>query len=144
MANFLQATSTVKQSTVPAATRSAGTLNGAAIDQGASTSEKHDEALFIFETGAVAGTPDSFTVVAKLQDSADNSSWSDVTDLNIIAEEAATVTISAANTIKTFALRNVYGLRRYYRLVLTVAFVNGSSPTVFTNASVLLLKRRTD
>lgn len=117
-----------------AAISSDGATNGATIDKQA-LSEVFDEALFVSHVGATSGSPTSFSVVTKIQDSANGSNWDDVTDTQIV--EAATKTISAINTVSTLAVR-LSALRRYVRMVETVTLTGGSSPTVFIYGMALL------
>lgn len=142
--NMIKARHTFMQAVRPTAERAASTVNGVAINRGATTAEIADDLLFVFETGATSGTPDSFTVTAKVEHSSDDGStdaYAQVTDLNIV--EAATKVISAVNTVESLAVRAV-GLKQYVRLVLTIAFVNGTTPKVYTNAFAILGKRRND
>lgn len=104
-----------------------GATNGATI-QKSLLPDVYDELVFLVQTGAVTGSPSSFTVVAKVQDSPNGSDWTDVTDLSIV--QAATVTVSAANTIARLPCR-IGALRDYVRVVLTTTLNGGSSPTVF-------------
>src|SRR5574343_419651 len=117
-----------------AAISSNGATNGATIDKQA-LSEVFEEALFVSHVGATSGSPTSFSVVTKIQDSADGSNWSDITDTQIV--EAATKTISDINTVSTLAVR-LSALRRYVRMVETVTLTGGSSPTVFIYGMALL------
>lgn len=90
----------------------------AAIDR-----QGYQSALLVINSGAAAGTPDSFTVDAILQDSADGS-----TDWQAVSGVAIT-TITAINTQAIDAI-NLSSLRRYVRCVTTVEFVNGTAPTI--------------
>lgn len=72
-------------------------------------------------TGAATGSPTSFSVAAKLQESDDGSTnWTD-----LATQETLSVTAGSS-------LGKLRGIRtkRYLRSVLTPAFVGGSSPTV--------------
>lgn len=78
--------------------------------------------LFVF-TGATTGSPTSFSVAAKLQESDDGSTnWTDL---------ATQETLSVTTASSRGALRGIR-TKRYVRSVLTPAFVGGSSPTVPT------------
>lgn len=72
--------------------------------------------------GATTGSPTSFTVDAKVQESDDDSTYTDVT--------GATMTqITAANQVGEIGL-NLEGRKKFIRLVITPAFTGGTSPTV--------------
>lgn len=72
-------------------------------------------------TGAATGSPTSFSVAAKLQESDDGSTnWTD-----LATQETLSVT-SGSSLGKLRGIRT----KRYLRSVLTPAFVGGSSPTV--------------
>ena len=107
--------------------QSAGAVNGDAID----TMGYSDLCLY-GQVGSASGTPDSFTAIFKLQDSADGSTnWADVTGM----------VLSTITTAKGKAKLNVPGLwknRRYVRVVSTVAFVGGTSPAIPCEGGVLL------
>lgn len=123
----------------PAATRSAATVNGSAIDRRSlevSGGGQWLEGNLILEVGAAAGAPTTISVTAKLQESADGSTgWTDVTDRDRI--EASSLVVTAENTLTLLGFR-CPGLKRYIRPVLVVAFTGGTSPTIFCNVSVLL------
>lgn len=89
--------------------------------------------LFVF-TGATTGSPSSFSVAAKLQESDDGSSgWTD-----LATQETLSVT-SGSSLGKLRGIRT----KRYLRSVLTPAFVGGSSPNVPTCSFVTGNLRRT-
>lgn len=118
----------VDTSVRPAAA-AAGAINGGAID-----TKGFGDAVVAVSVGATTGTPTSFTVAAKVQESADGSTgWVDVAD-------AAITAITAAN--KTAEMNVLINARaaslRYIRAVVTPAFVAGTSPTVGVSAVVLL------
>ncbi len=98
-------------------------VNGNGIDRSG-----YNYAVVACETGATTGTPTSTSVAFKVQDSADNTTFADVS--------SATVTIAdAAHGEVNVDLR---GLRQYIRVVATPTFVGGTSPTVQISASVVL------
>lgn len=100
-------------------------LNGVGIDR-----LSYLGAVFAIEVGATTGTPTSFTVDAKLQESADNTTFTDIA--------GATMTqITAANSHGEINL-NLAGIKRYIRAVITPAFVGGTAPTVLVGASCVL------
>lgn len=101
-------------------------INGAAIDRTGFMS-----CILAAAVGAVTGTPTSFTVPAKIQDSADGSTgWNDVTD-------GAITTLTAINTAGKKSV-NLATAKKYIRVVVDVAFVSGTTPTADVAALVLL------
>lgn len=124
---------TIKDVIRPRASAAAGTygVTGATIDRSNFTSM-----LVEVKTGASAGTPDSFAVDAKLQDSADGSSWADVA-ASASNPAVAITQITAVNTSRFLEI-DLSGLRRYVRMVAQVAFSGGSTPTVGLSASAAL------
>lgn len=87
--------------------------------------------------GATTGTPDSFSIIYKLQDSTDGSSYSDATDVD---GNAVTLTITAASAAyeKDVDLaRACRAAATHVRWVETVAFVGGTSPTVLSGATII-------
>ena len=111
----------------PVTEQAAGAFKGAAIDRG------YNESLVaMVGVGAVSGTPTSFSVAAKLQHSVDatDGNFSDVTDGDLTS-----LTAINTNTFKSF---DISGCKKYIRLVITPAFVDGSSPKVYLIGSVTL------
>ncbi len=105
---------------VPQAASGTTEMDGPAFD-----TLKHKTVKAVVFTGASSGTPDSFAVVFKGQESADGSTgWTDIT--------GATKTITAVNTKEEFTLTNYAGVdnKRYLRVIATPAFVGGTSPKV--------------
>jgi len=102
---------------------SAGASNGDAIDRtGMMACKMH------VSTGAATGTPTSFTVITKLQDSADGTTFADFTDP--VSGSVPTVpTVTAVDSEAELAV-NLLGARQYIRTVTTVAFVGGTTPTL--------------
>jgi hypothetical protein len=104
----------------------AATITGDAIDR-----LGYDSLEFSHRCGAASGTPDSYTVATKLQESdASGSGFADVSG-------ATATTLTADNTSAAKAI-DARGLKRYVKLVTTVAFVNGTSPKVEAAAVVVL------
>ena len=104
----------------------ATTVNGPAIDrQGFMT------AVLLAACGAPSGAPSSFTVATKVQDSGDGiTDWVDVA--------GATVTTFTMNNTEGTKDLDLKGMRRYLRVVQTVAFVAGTTPAIPISAAVLL------
>lgn len=110
-------------------TSTGGAINGVAID-----TTGFDNLMVSVEVGATTGTPTSFTVAAKVQESDDGStSWTDVTG-------AAITTITAIDKSAQISVVNTSGKTRkvWYRVVVTPAFVGGTTPTVAVAAIALL------
>ena len=78
--------------------------------------------------GAATGTPTSYTVAGKVQESADGSTnWADVP--NTLPNQL--FTIAADNTSAQIQIEGLGTSRkRYLRVVVTPAFTGGTSPTV--------------
>lgn len=103
----------------------AGASNGIVID-----TFGYNSATFVIQNGAATGTPDSYTVNAKLQEGA-LANGSDMADVS-------GVTITAITADSKSAVLRVDGLgtsrKRYLRVVVTPAFVNGTSPKALISA----------
>lgn len=108
-----------------AAMKASATANGTAVDK---QLLQYSEAILVLESGAASGSPSAISVTAKLQESDDNSTWTDVTDLTKV--EAASKELTAASSVLTLAFRPK-GLKRYVRAVVTSALTGGSSPTIY-------------
>lgn len=101
-------------------------INGAAIDR-----LGFQSAVLQVANGAAAGAPTSYTVDAKLQESADGSTgWTDIS--------GAAITQITADNSDEYVDVNLAGAKRYIRVVATTAFVGGTSPTVPVAATVVL------
>ncbi|MGR3176768.1 MAG: hypothetical protein ACUZ8E_01770 [Candidatus Anammoxibacter sp.] len=81
---------------------------------------------FLCIVGAETGSPTSVTIICKIQDSADDSSWADVDDIDEI-------TIIADNAVAKLDV-DAQKYRRYVRTVMTVLFVGGTSPDIMIAA----------
>lgn len=108
-------------------------LNGSSIQKKDALS-----ALFVVSLGATEGTPDSFTVDARLEDSADNSSFAAVSAVTGRTPSVAITQITAAAG-RAFLEVDLRHVREYFRLSFTVAFVNGTSPKINMCAECVLL-----
>lgn len=117
---------------------SAGTTNGTGIDRLNTPSGQvyqYYSGMLVEIVGVTTGAPTSFTVDAKIQDSADNSVFADYKPDGV--NVAAIPTIVAASTVSRINF-NLTTARRYLRVVQVVAFVGGASPTVAAGAAVIL------
>lgn len=78
--------------------------------------------------GAVTGSPTSFTVQSKVQDSADGTTFADYKPDGVnTAQDAAALT--AASTAQWTAV-DLTNARRYVRAVSTISFTGGTSPSI--------------
>lgn len=103
----------------------AGTFTGPSVDR-----QDFDSAVIHGMTGAATGTPTTQSVIYKLQDSADDSSFEDVANVDLAA-------MIADNDNGELDV-NLSGLRRYVRLAAVVAFTGGSSPAIPIAATLTL------
>jgi succinate dehydrogenase/fumarate reductase flavoprotein subunit len=124
----------VKRS-VPPALYAAGATNGASIDKLAFGNPQ--SVKLVAQTGAIAGAPAAQTYDAKLQDSADNSTFADYVPPRGVAADAAITQITAANTAAEKNI-DVSSSRRYLRAVGTAGFTAGTSPTIGAEAHLVI------
>ena len=115
----------------------AGAANGTTINvlAAANKNANFQGAKAVVHVGAATGTPDSFTVNAKVQDSANDSDWADATDAEGNAYAMTAITAGGIGTIENI---DIGRLRQYVRLVVTPAFVNGTSPHIYASAVLVL------
>lgn len=124
----------VKPAGVAPAARTAGTVNGTAIDV-----RDFESAVLMVQTGAITGAPTSQTVDSKLQKSDDGSTgWTDLVPSTPYpgSATAAIPQITAANAEKHVDV-NLAGVN-YVREVSTVAFVAGTAPTIVVASALVL------
>jgi len=102
------------------------TANGAGVDL-----LGYDANAISIVTGAFGGTTP--TATAKIQESADNATWTDVADTGLdgVTGNPAGFAL-AASTIKTVAY---IGLKRYVRVILSA--VTGTTPVIRVAADVI-------
>lgn len=95
----------------------------------------YGSAMFVVQNGAATGTPDSYTVAGKVQES-DNANGSSASDIT-----GATITTITADS-KSAQIRvdglGTGGRKRYLLLVITPAFVNGTSPKALVSGYCVL------
>ncbi|MEE9140513.1 MAG: hypothetical protein V3U18_07020 [Alphaproteobacteria bacterium] len=104
----------------------AATINGPAIDRSGFLS-----AVLHHASGAATGTPTAQTVDSKLQDSADGSTgWADITG-------AAAAQLTADDTDADVNV-DFGTTKKFIRVVTTVGFTGGTSPTIPVAATVML------
>jgi hypothetical protein len=108
-----------------AAPASPQTLTGTTtVSSGSVDMSKFHRALFLFETGAFGGTSPTLSAVLQIQESADNSTWS-----NNATIPSATVT--AASSQATLEIRaDQLGLGKRYVRLQAVCTLGGGSPTI--------------
>lgn len=101
--------------------RAAGTVNSAAaVNALASSQEYFEDSMIVIHVGAATGTPDSFSLVVKLQEGATSTPATDVS--------GKTITITAAGV---YSFGFAPGERLQYRDVNAVlTFVNGTTPAI--------------
>lgn len=125
----------VQLGNVPAAA-SAGTRNSAAIPRGNFQSCKLN-----LRAGATTGTPTSFTADAKIQDSADGSTgWADYTPPPGPGSTPATAAVTQITAASKMQSKDVdlATAKAFIRVVETVAFVGGTTPTLAVCSDVVL------
>lgn len=101
------------------------TLTGTATaNSGSVDMSKFHRALFLFETGVFGGTSPTLSAVLQIQESADNSTWSN----NATIPSATVTTASSQATLEIRADQLGTG-KRYVRLQ-AVCTIGGTSPTI--------------
>lgn len=115
---------------------SAGTRNGSAIDRSPAGGVNYAGCTLAVQVGTPTGSPTSFTVDVKLQDSADGSTgWA---DYKPDGSTTAAITQATAAGLAEIDV-DLSGAKRYIRVVEVVAFVGGSSPAVPVADAVILV-----
>jgi len=105
----------------------ASDVNGASVDR-----LDYGSCVIVALTGAATGTPSAQSHRFKVQESADDSTWSDVTD--------ATITIAADDTSAELDL-DLTARKRYLRVVYDASnssFTDGTSPANDIAATIVL------
>lgn len=115
-------------------TISAATTVGTGIDLRAIANHAQGAKAIVY-IGAATGTPDAYTVDAKIEDSANNSTWATLKDAE--GNDYAMTQASAAG-IGVIDNVDLGRARQYVRLSVTHAFTGGTSPKLGL-AGVLLL-----
>jgi hypothetical protein len=118
----------------PQSQSGAGTINGTGVDR-LQAAGSFSSCAIAGLTGAVSGSPTAQSATFKLQDSADNSTFADYVPPGLSA--APTLVLSAANAAGQVGI-DLSGARQYVRVVCTVAFTGGSSPTLLVGAGLIL------
>lgn len=115
----------------------AGSVDGTTIDRQNSNGDLAMSAILNVQSGAVTGTPDSFTHNAKLQHG-DASNASDMADYTMPSGSAAAIAEQTAASKDVSLAIDLTAAKRYIRVVKVIAFVNGTSPTLPNAASLVL------
>lgn len=131
--------------TVAPVLQAAATVSGTGVDRlntPTGLPYQYHSAMLVVMTGATVGTPTSFTVDARFQDSADNTTFADFNPGSAAGSEPALgwvsiPTITAINTIARVNV-NLTAARRYLRPQIIVAFVGGTTPTIGLAATIIL------
>ncbi len=110
----------------------AGTFNGASIDR--ALHYMPQSCVLHQVVGAESGAPTATSVQTKLQQSPDNSTWSDY-QIGTTVQETAVLT--AANTENTAAI-DLGGANRFIRAVTIVSFTGGTTPAILVAADIVL------
>lgn len=111
----------------------AATVNGTSIDR-----QAHSLAgccVVHQVAGALTGAPTTTSVITKLQDSADNSTFADYKPDGV--NVATNTALTAASTENSLSV-DLTLARRYIRAVTTIAFTGGSTPSVLVAADIVL------
>lgn len=108
-------------------TETATAIKGTAIDRTGFLS-----AIVTVGVGAVSGTPDSFSVASKLQES-DTTTDGDFTDVT-----GATLTSLTAINTNTYKGFDLVGLKKYVRIVVTPTLTGGTNPKIYLTGAVAL------
>lgn len=95
----------------------------------------YDDGMVVILVGATSGSPTSFTVDAKLQHSSDGgSTWSDAKDVDGNTYQMATMTAEGVAKIPF----DRETLKESLQVLITAAFVGGTTPKVGVGAALLL------
>lgn len=114
----------------------AATVNGTGIDRMSTGGpEGYVAAVLKACTGATTGGPATQTLDAKIQDSADNSSFADYKPDGATVAAITQITTANAEAHLNVDLRNA---RRYVRVVTTLGLTGGASPTMPYSADLIL------
>lgn len=113
--------------------KAAGALNGIGIDV-----KGFKSAVFTCVRGAETGSPTAYTIAFKLQESTDNSTFSDISGVTVTMTGDISTDSDQDEIATEFELDLTDSTYRYVRVVSTPAFTGGSTPTVLVAATVSL------
>ncbi|MCK5017952.1 MAG: hypothetical protein KAS32_12925 [Candidatus Peribacteraceae bacterium] len=105
----------------------AGALNGTGIDR-----RGYNSLVVTALRGADAGGASAWTCAVKVQDSADNSSFTD------ISGATGSIAYDSSSSGSAEINLDLRAYKRYVRVVMTPAFTGGSTPSLLVAASVAL------
>jgi hypothetical protein len=107
-------------------------VNGLSVD-----TLGYDNAKIHAYAQTASGSPSAAAVAVKLQESADNSTWTDALD-NTSTVIGFTLNSQAADAFNAARIEGL-GLnrKRYLRVVGTPAFTSGTSPAILANAEII-------
>lgn len=113
------------------AVAAAFSLIGLALDR-----ESFLSALIKLTAGAVTGAPSAQQVSWKVQDSADGATFADIlpSQANPVVVGADITAVNGNSVLEI----DCSGLRRFIRVVATVAFTGGTAPTIFLSSEATL------
>jgi hypothetical protein len=114
---------------IPPQSSAAAVINGSSIDR-----FLHNLPLScVLHTalGAISGSPSATGVSTKIQHSSDNSTWVDY------ATTSQGPTLTAANT-DISAPVDLSSAQRFLRVVMTVAFTGGTTPSAIAAADIII------
>lgn len=118
----------------------AGTISGTAIDRAVPGGQDYFAGTLHVAVGAASGTPDSFTVNAKVKHCATSGgSYVALTDRD--GNEVAIDAIVADNGEATINV-DLTGADEFIKVEPVVAFVNGTSPKIDVASTLVLFKGR--
>jgi hypothetical protein len=121
----------VSKSIAPQSDAGGSALNGAGVD-----TLGYNTAMLVFETGAASGSPSAISIDVRLQESDDNTNWSDAIDNSV------TVIGGAVTEENHVLLARIEGLglnrKRYLRVIETTTFTGGTSPAIEVHSNILL------
>lgn len=121
----------VQKSLAPQSDAGGSEVDGSSVD-----TLGYNTAMLVFETGAASGSPSAIAIDVRLQESDDNSSWSDAKD--------NTVTVIGGQVTEEnhVLLARIEGLglnrKRYLRVIETTTFTGGTSPAIEVHSNILL------
>jgi len=127
--NFLNKTNAFT-GILPVITVGNGAVNGVALNRTGYLS-----AAVVYTAGICPSIPTGFTAALKIQDSPDGSTgWADFVTIATLGTAAD---LSAASTTQYFDV-NIRGAKKYIRVVQTLAFTGGTSPSQLAAIALVL------
>ncbi len=114
-------------------------ISGSTAVDGSSVSTEGYASAELYAYGAAAsGSPSAATLAVKLQESSDNSTWTDALD-NTGTVIGFTLTVTSAKAENAARIEGLNLNRKtYLRAVVTPAFTGGTSPASEAYAQILL------